>query len=186
MIKLAKAFEEKSTEGKIRGCVGAIDRFLATISRPMLCNCANNPGAFHYMTYGINIQAVCDVESRFIFFGLIAPGKCSNQVAFDLTSLPNRISSFDTGFYLVGDAAYTLLDVMLVTFVGSQRDDCSQDAYNFFLSQQRIRIEMAFGLLQTKWGELKRNITTGWLGNNIKNSRSMCPTTQLCHRKKDI
>ena len=57
--------------------------------------------------------------------------------------------------------AFTLSDVMLVPFVGSQRDDQTQDAYNFFLSQLRIRIEMAFGLLQTKWAVLKRNLTTG-------------------------
>jgi hypothetical protein len=43
----------------------------------------------------------------------------------------------------VGDAAsYTLNDVILVPFVGSQRDDPTQDAFNFFLSQLRIRIEM--------------------------------------------
>ena len=41
-------------------------------------------------------------------------------------------------------------------FTGSQRDDSGQDAFNFFLSQVRIRIEMAFGLLQTKWGVLNK------------------------------
>ena len=164
LVKLAIAFEQKSTEGLIRGCVGAIDGFLATISRPTLRDCGNNPGAFysgHYMTYGINVQAICDVESRFIFFGVIAPGRCSDQVAFERTALPNKTALFDSGFYLVGDAAYTLSDVMLVPFVGSQRDDQTQDAYNFFLSQLRIRIEMTFGLLQTKWAVLKRNLTTG-------------------------
>ena len=36
-------------------------------------------------------------------------------------------------------------------FTGSQQADPTKDAYNFFLSQVRIRIEMAFGLLTTKW-----------------------------------
>jgi hypothetical protein len=52
---------------------------------------------------------------------------------------------------------------MLVLFVGSQRDDPTQDKFNFFLSQLRIRIEMAFGLLQKKWCVLKKLI--GKLGN---------------------
>ena len=115
----------------IRGCVSEIDGFLDTISRPMLCDCGKNPGAFysgHYMTYGINnVQAVCDVERRFIIFGVIAPGKCIDQVAVQRTSLPNRIALFDTGFYLLGNTVYRLLDVMLFPFVGSQRDDSSQD-----------------------------------------------------------
>jgi len=85
------------------------------------------------MTYGINVQAVCDADSRFIYFGVIAPGKCSDQVAFERTSIFDRVAAFNTGFYLVGDAAYTLSDVMLVPFVGSQRDDPTQDTFNFLL-----------------------------------------------------
>ena len=80
----------------------------------------------------------------------------TKQVAFERTSIFDRVAAFNTGFYLVGDAAYTLSDVMLVPFVCSQRDDPTQDTFNFFLSQLRIRIEMAFGLLQTKWCVLKK------------------------------
>ena len=98
------------------------------------------------MTYEINVQAVCDADSRFIYFGVIAPGKYSDQVAFERTSIFNRVAALNRGFYLVGDAAYTLSDVKLVPFVFSPRDDLTQDTFNFFLSQLRIRIEMAFGL----------------------------------------
>ena len=82
-----------------------------------VCDSGKNPGDFysgHYMTCGINVQAGYDVDSRFILFGVIAPGKCSNQVAFERTSLPNRISSFDTAFYLVGNVANTLSEILLV------------------------------------------------------------------------
>ena len=41
-------------------------------------------------------------------------------------------------------------------FTGSQHDDQGKDAFNFFLLQLRICIEMAFGLLQTKWCVLIR------------------------------
>ena len=60
------------------------------------------------------------------------------------------------GAYIVGDGAYTLTDKCLTPFTGSQRSDSTKDAYNFFLSQVRIRIEMAFGLFTTKWQLLKQ------------------------------
>ncbi len=41
-------------------------------------------------------------------------------------------------------------------FTGSQRDNSGKDAFKFFLSQVRSRIEMAFGLLQTHWGILNK------------------------------
>ena len=67
-----------------------------------------------------------------------------------------RIMALPMGMYVVGDAAYQICDVMLVPFTGSQCKDQGKDAFNFFLSQLRIRIEMAFGLLQTKSCVLNR------------------------------
>ena len=55
----------------------------------------------------------------------------------------------------MGDAAYSLSDRLLIPFTGSQRDDEDNDAYNFYLSQLRIRIEMSFGRLVRKWAILK-------------------------------
>ena len=40
---------------------------------------------------------------------------------------------------------------MLTPFTGGHRNDPVKDAFNFFLSQLRIRIEMAFGKLTNKW-----------------------------------
>ena len=39
---------------------------------------------------------------------------------------------------------------------GDERKQATNDAYNFYLSQMRIRIEMAFGLLCGKWAILQR------------------------------
>ena len=55
-----------------------------------------------------------------------------------------------------GDAAYTLTEHLLVPFTGSQQDNVDNDAYNFYLSQLRIQIEMAFGRLVWKWGILQK------------------------------
>ncbi len=39
--------------------------------------------------------------------------------------------------------------------MGSSRLSSENDSYNFFLSQLRIRVEMAFGKLITMWGSLR-------------------------------
>ena len=58
------------------------------------------------------------------------------------------------GLYFVGDAAYNLSDFLLIPFTGSQWDDVDNNAYNFYLSQLGICIEMAFGRLVQKLGIL--------------------------------
>ena len=84
-------------------------------------------------------------------FAVDAPGESSDQAAIECTALPTALDDVPLGAYIVGDVAYTLIDKCLTPFTGSQQADPTKDAYNFFLSQVRIRIEMAFGLLTTKW-----------------------------------
>jgi len=60
---------------------------------------------------------------------------------------------------MVGDAAYDLTDQLLTPFVGSQGSDPDRDAFNFYLSQLRIRIEMAFGRMVNKWWILTTTLT---------------------------
>ena len=100
------------------------------------------------MSYGLNVQAVCNSNCCFLYFGVVAPGKCPDQKAFERTKRFQIVSNFHQRQYIVvGDAAYTLTDQVLCPFVGSQRDSTNKDAYNYFLSQLRIKIEMTFGLL---------------------------------------
>jgi hypothetical protein len=162
--KAVAAFAKRSTDNIIRGCVGALDGFLAQINCPSMEASENNQAAYysgHYSCHGLNVQAVCDHRSRFIFFATVAPGKSADQTAFERTSLYQLVANLPPGYYLAADAAYTLTEKCLVPFTGSQREDKNKDAFNFFLSQLRIRIEMAFGLLTNKWGILRKNLCTG-------------------------
>ena len=68
-----------------------------------------------------------------------------------LTSLP-------PGLFGLGDAAYTLSEHLLIPFTGSDRLDPAQDAFNYYLSQLRIRVEMAFGRLVKKFGILSGKV----------------------------
>ena len=80
-----------------------------------------------------------------------ALGKSFYQAAIECTALPMALDDLPLSAYIVGDAACTLTDRYLTPFTGSQQADPTKDAYNFLLSQVRIIIEMAFGLLTTKW-----------------------------------
>ena len=163
MKKVADDFATVSTDSLIRGCVGCIDGFLATTKRPTMKESNNSPRAFysgHYNTFGLNIQAVCDVRCRFLFFGVVAPGKCGDQVAFERTALFEYTKGLPDGYYIIGDAAYSVGEKVLTPFTGGHRGDPAKDAYNFFLSQLRIRIEMSFGLLTNKWRILQAPLQT--------------------------
>ena len=80
------------------------------------------------------------------------------KVAFERNSIFDQVAAFNTGFLSVWRCSIHIFWCKLIPIVGSQRDDRTQDAFNFFLSQLRIRKEMKFGLLQTKWCVLKNNL----------------------------
>ena len=160
---MQNGFQAKSTHGLISGCVGCIDGLLIEIKCPSKKECGNAPNLYysgHYCCYGLNIQAVCDTNMHFIFFSIAAPGRSSDQSALEKTSLHTIISQLSLGLYIIGDAAYTVSDQMLVPFTGSSRQHPSKDAYNYFLSQMRIQIKTSFGLLTNKWQVLQSPIAT--------------------------
>jgi hypothetical protein len=116
----------------------------------------------HYGVYGLNVQAVCNYRSRFSYFAVVAPGKCSDQVAFESTLLPELMQAFPVGTYLVGNAAYSVSEKMIVPFTGTQQVNPCNNAHNFYLSELRIRIEMTFGLMTNKWRILCAPLQTGF------------------------
>ena len=93
------------------------------------------------------------------FLAVASPGKSSDQAAIEQKTTATALEDLLFQSHLVGDAAYTLTDKCLTPFTGSQRLNPSKDTYNLFLSQVRIRIEMAFGLLTTKLQMLKKTLT---------------------------
>ena len=147
-----------SSNSIISGCVGAMDGLLVVIKCPLLKDCNNYPSSYysgHCCCHGLNIRAICDVFCQFIFLAVAAPGKSSDQAAIEHTGLPATLDTFPLGSFVVGDAAYTLADKCITPFIGSQWLNPTKDTLNYFLSQAWIGIEMAFGLLTTKWRILK-------------------------------
>jgi len=143
------------------GCVGALDGLLIEVRRPWLSE-SDNPDAYfsgHYSRYGVNCQGVCDAHYRFTYFVVAAPGRTGDLRALQGTSLQLKIAGLPFLCYIVGDAAYVCSDRLLTPFKGAQKENPQNSAFNYFLSQLRIRIECSFGLLTTKWSILRGNLT---------------------------
>jgi hypothetical protein len=145
--------------GLLDGFISAMDGWLCCINKPWD---VDNPGDYfsgHYQRFGLNVQAACDANLIFIYVSVAAPGRTNDQRAFKrLTRLNRWLQSLASGFFFGGDNAYPLLNNLLIPFSGSQAHDPSKRSFNFLLSQLRIRIEMAFGRLSTKWRIFRRNL----------------------------
>lgn len=166
---IRKQFEAKSTNKVMRGCVGAMDGLFATTKQPSIADSNGNPRAYHsghYNDYGLNVQAICDARLRFLFFAVAAPGRTGDLVADEMLTIREIIEKLPPGLYIVADAAYMLTEHVLVPFTGGDRQSADKDTFNYFLSQLRIRIEMAFGLLTNKWRTLRRHLETNLLNTS--------------------
>jgi DDE superfamily endonuclease len=109
----------------------------------------------HYQAYGINIQATCDYRRRFVEVAVVAPGGCNDARAFRKCSLSGLVDNLPIGKHVVGDNAYGCCENLLTPFQGQEKENALKDAYNYHLSLVRIKIEMTFGLMVTKWRILK-------------------------------
>jgi DDE superfamily endonuclease len=152
------AFKAHSTGGVIDGCVACVDWLLLRIQTPSPDETGNVKAYFsgHYQAYGINVQAACDAQCRFVFAALAAPGGANDITAFRKTALHTYIQNLPLGKYIIGDNAYVCSEHLLTPFCGDEKREKQKDAFNFYLSQLRIRVEMTFGRLVNKWRIFKR------------------------------
>lgn len=178
--QLSNQFDEISTADHLfNGCVGAIDGYLCFTIQPIDPDIQNKRDYYsgHYQTFGLNIQAICDDKLHFLYFAVAAPGMTNDARAIlKCVKLSRWIKSLEhTPYFLIGDNAYVLSDQLLIPFSGSNMTE-NQRTYNYFLSQLRIRIEMAFGRLTTKWRILRRKLENG----TRRNSR-ICQVCAILH-----
>ena len=115
--------------------------------------------------YGLNVQATCDANYRFCSMSAIAAGSTNDWTAWNRSELSDSVARLPPGFYVLGDAAYPLSDQLLTPYPGKllPRD---QDAFNFYLSQLRVKIEQAFGILVGQWGILWRPLRVQFAGRS--------------------
>ena len=136
-------WKKKSTNEIIAGCVTALDGFFQRCNKHTKKETRNTFAYYsgHYECYGVNCQACVRVDLRL-----------NDNIAFpQALGLKDLFDSLPLGLYGVGDAAYTLMERLLVPFTGSQRLDPAKVSFNYYLLQLRIRVEMVFGRLVNKF-----------------------------------
>ena len=179
--RLARGFQRKSTNGVIGGCVGAIDGLLVKIPKPPLP--VQNPARFmsRKKFFALNVQAICDSNTKFLWLDVHAPGSTGDRLAFYTTQLSHDLKEhgLPKGHFIVGDAAYELSEYMLTPYPGRLGHGLTEDEdsvrllslhcfsrslfslaharksrvqFNYYQSQLRIQVERSFGFLVRRFG----------------------------------
>ena len=145
-------------------CAGAIDGLLIWIHKPSSNDCIESGcsnGKFYCgrkKKFGLNCQAVCDARGRILDLSIVYPGSTSDCLAFEGMSLFQKLEDgiLAPGLCLFGDNAYLNTPYLATPYAAVKGG--TKDAYNYYHSQLRIRIECTFGILTHRWGILRSAI----------------------------
>ncbi|KAL3772660.1 hypothetical protein ACHAW5_008610 [Stephanodiscus triporus] len=109
--------------------------------------------------FGLNCQAVGDVNGRILDISIAYGASAADCVAFEASDLYTRLENglLKDGLVLFGDNAYLNSAFMATPYLNVSGDPNkkSEDNYNFYHSQLRIRVECVFGMLAARWGILR-------------------------------
>lgn len=145
-------FRLKSSRGVLQGCVGAVDGLVIHIEKPRV----EDPLAFfttRYKKFGVNVQAVCDAKRKFCFLSVKYGAATHDSKALELSRFSEDVAKdLPPQYWIAGDAAYRashFAEIVTPFTAGCSR---KENDFNFFLSQLRINIECAFGMLMRRFG----------------------------------
>jgi DDE superfamily endonuclease len=161
---LAAGFQRRS-QPWFDCCVAAIDGMLLwTAEKPSPGECERaRCGAKKFFCgrkhkFGLNMQATCDSECRFLDVCIKHPASTSDfLVSFTTSSLYRKLEQKDfmaPDLCIFGDAVYSNCRYFATPYKNVASG--TKDDYNFYHSQLRIKIECAFGQLVSRWGILRR------------------------------
>jgi DDE superfamily endonuclease len=162
-FEAALGFKSICRNGCIKNCVSVIDGYHLQIQTPSKKVVKNVRSFFsgHYQTYGVNVQAACNLHCQFTFIGVAGPGVMGDQDAVKMCSLSKMIENLPGLYCVIGDCAYNSTEHLVSIYCGEAAKMSTQmDNCNFYANQLHIRIEMAFGLMINKWGILLRPLKT--------------------------
>jgi hypothetical protein len=100
---IRKGFEEKSTDGVMSGCVGALDGYLHLIRALSRKESSNVRQYFsgHYQRRGLNVQAMVDSKLRFMYVAILKGGRSSDYKSYLKSSLLLWIESLPPWYLFV-------------------------------------------------------------------------------------
>ena len=162
--KIASGFAAKSKAG-FDCCCGAVDGLLIWTHQPTEEDCellGVGQKKFHCgrkNKFGLNLQAICDADCRFLDISILYGAASSDLLAFENWSLREKLDIpgfLAAGLCLFGDNAYVNRWSMATPYPNVSGFNRQMDAYNFYHSQLRIKIECAFGMLVRRFGYLQK------------------------------
>lgn len=160
--EIASGFYEKSS-AFFDCCAGAIDCMLIWISKPQQWECdALKVHVSEFFCkrkdkYGLSLQGIVDSDCRFLDICVAHPAKAGDCTVYMTSEIGSKVESetfIAPGLCLFGDQAY--VDSLHMAVPKKGQVDDYEDAYNFYHSQLRIRVEMAFGILVSRFGILRK------------------------------
>jgi DDE superfamily endonuclease len=160
--ELALAFQAKSAAG-IDCCAGAVDGMLLWIERPTAADCElAHCGSKKFFCgrkhkFGLNMQATCDAEGKFLDVSIGHSASTSDFLAFSTSKFQKKIEMpgfLAPGLCIFGDLAYVNNGYFMTPFKSVKSG--IKDTFNFYHSQLRINIECAFGMFVGRWGILRK------------------------------
>jgi hypothetical protein len=157
---IAAGWTVKSTERPCyHGVVLVVDGLLSSRTQPRKQNCPNPADYYsgHTRVHGLNVQAAVDHMLRFRYVAVAAPGKTNDGWAFMRCDvLTQWIDSLQHKYFVCAETAYPLSNKTITPFRGAQLGHIYHSSFNYQLSQLRIRVELAFGRLTTKFRRLRK------------------------------
>lgn len=156
---VAAQFQQHSS-ADFSNCVGCIDGIWTCKPSETTEAMGVGPGKFfcgRKKKFGVQIQAVCDYNRRFLDVSCGHPGSASDFTMWLDCSLREDLEKEGfllPGLVLFGDNAYVNTPYMVCPFKSVSRGP--RDDFNFYHSQTRINIECAFGVLVHRWGCLRK------------------------------
>eukprot|EP00918_Siedleckia_nematoides_P051441 GHVU01112628.1.p1 GENE.GHVU01112628.1~~GHVU01112628.1.p1 ORF type:complete len:433 (-),score=43.14 GHVU01112628.1:208-1506(-) len=150
----AEGFRAGSHGDLMKGCVLAVDGWLCPIQQPGEREADGAVRCYfsgHYQRFGVNVQVAVDHRGRFVWVDVAGPGSTNDVTAYEGSALQNYVESLPIGYYGIGDNAYMPTEHFLTPFSGCQKGNPPKSAFNYCLSQQRIKVEMALGRLVAKF-----------------------------------
>lgn len=185
--RIAEGYRLRSRAG-FDQCAGAIDGLLVWINKPTKKQCEEaNTGQMKFYCgrknkYALNMQAVCDHNSRFLDVSIMYGGASSDLIAFEASTLYDKLEHDNLlapGLCIFGDNAYVNSHFLATPYPGNVTPE--QDAYNFFHSQLRITSECSFGRHINRWGSLQKKIPQNFsIVRTIAYVLALCQLSNYC------
>ena len=166
--EIAHGFYQRSG-ARFKVAILALDGMLVWTNQPTEADCEDigiGQRSFHCYRkdkFGMLLMAGADHRCCFRWADICHPGSASDYTAWLTSDVGSKLQDPDQtivapGLTIIGDNAFVESNHMSVPIPGKHVTQ-EEDAYNFYLSQLRITVERAFGILVHRFAILRTPIS---------------------------